>query len=72
LIDVLSQYARDLDAVKGRLYLTGVSQEAYEQVIRSGKLRLTGPVRAHEATAIVWESTRKAHADAETWLAGQS
>jgi SulP family sulfate permease len=69
LIEVLSHYANDLDAVNGRLYLTGISHEAHEQVVRSGKLRLTGPVRAHEATPIIWESTRAARADADAWLA---
>jgi len=70
LIEVLSHYANDLDAVNGRLYLTGISHEAHEQVVRSGKLRLAGPVRAHEATPIIWESTRAARADADAWLAG--
>lgn len=47
LVDVLSSYAHKLDAVDGRLYLTGISQGAYKQVDNSGKLHLTGPVRAY-------------------------
>jgi SulP family sulfate permease len=69
LIEVLSEYAKSMQAANGRLYLTGVSKEAYGQIVRSGKLRLTGPVRAHEATAVVWQSTREAVADARRWLA---
>jgi SulP family sulfate permease len=72
LIDVLSHYASELERVNGRLYLTGVSHEAHEQMVHSGKLRLTGPVRAHQATTIVGESTRAARADADAWLADRS
>jgi len=71
LVEVLSNYADRLREANGRLYLTGLSEEAYEHVARTGKLRLSGPVRAYEATPIVGESTRKALADAQTWLVGQ-
>ena len=40
-------------------------------MIRTGKLRLTGPVRVYEATPIRGQSTREAHADARTWLVGK-
>jgi SulP family sulfate permease len=69
LIDVLASYANALANVDGRLYLTGVSPEAYRQVEHSGKLKISRLVRAHEATAIIWESTRAARADADAWLA---
>jgi SulP family sulfate permease len=72
LIEVLSNYAGKLQAVNGRLYLTGISEGAYDQVVRTGKLRLSGPVRAYEATPILGQSTRKALADAQTWLVRQS
>lgn len=68
LIEVLSAYAGRLGAVNGRLYLTGVSREANTQVARAEKLKLTGSVLVHQATGIVWESTRAARADAEAWL----
>lgn len=72
LVEVLANYAEKLHEANGRLYLTGISEGAYEQVIRTGKLRLTGPVRAYEATPIVWQSTHEAVADARTWLVGIS
>jgi SulP family sulfate permease len=68
LIEVLTNYADKLRAVNGRLYLSGISEGAYDQIVRTGKLRLTGPVRAYEATPIVGESTHEAVADARTWL----
>jgi SulP family sulfate permease len=68
LVEVLSSYADKLNDADGRLYLSGISQQAYDQVVASGKLRLTGPVRAYEATSIVGESTREASADARDWL----
>jgi sulfate permease, SulP family len=72
LVEVLANYADKLHEANGRLYLTGISEGAYEQVVRTGKLRLTGPVRAYEATPVVWQSTREAVADARTWLVGIS
>lgn len=68
LIEVLSNYANKLRAVNGRLYLSGMSQEAYDQVISTGKLRLTGPVRIYEATSIFGQSTQEAVTEARTWL----
>jgi SulP family sulfate permease len=72
LIEVLSNYADKLKAVDGRLYLTGISEVAYDQLVRTGKLRLTGPVRAYEATPIRGQSTQEAVADARTWLVGKT
>jgi SulP family sulfate permease len=72
LLEVLSNYADKLEEVNGRLYLTGIGEGAYEQMVRTGKLRLTGPVRAYEATSVRGQSTQEAHADAETWLVGKS
>lgn len=68
LIDVLASYADALRAAGGRLYLSGVGRAAYDQIVRTGKLRLTGPVRAYEVTRVVGASTREARADAEAWL----
>ena len=72
LVEVLSNYADKLQESNGRLYLTGIGEDAYDQIVRTGKLRLTGPVRIYEATAVRGESTQEAHADAETWLVGKS
>ncbi len=68
LIEVLSRYAEKLDEAGGRLYLSGLSDMASEQVRQSGKLRLGDRQRAYEATATVGDSTQAAHDDAQTWL----
>jgi SulP family sulfate permease len=71
LLEVLSNYADKLQEVNGRLYLTGIGQQAHEQMVRTGKLSLSGPVQDYEATPVVWRSTREAVADARTWLVGK-
>jgi len=71
LVEVLADYAEKLKAANGRLYLTGVDKKAYDQAVQSGKLRLTGPVRAYEVTPIVGESTREAYSHAQAWLVRQ-
>jgi SulP family sulfate permease len=68
LVDVLSDYAEQLRAANGRLYLTGVGPEIHAQIRHSGKLSLAGPVRLYEATPVRGESTRAALADATSWL----
>jgi sulfate permease, SulP family len=68
LVDVLSDYAEELRAADGRLYLTGVAPEIHEQFRRSNKLRLTGPVRLYDATTVLGESTQAALADGDSWL----
>ena len=72
LIEVLANYADKLEEANGRLYLSGISEGTYEQVISTGKLRLTGPVRVYEATRIRGQSTQEAHAHAQAWLVGKS
>jgi SulP family sulfate permease len=71
LVEVLATYADKLQETRGRLYLTGIGEGAYDQLIRTGKLRMTGPVRAYEATHVRGESTQEAVADAKTWLVGR-
>jgi SulP family sulfate permease len=68
LVEVLANYADKLQAVNGRLYLSGLGEGVYEQMRRTGKLNLTGPVRAYEVTSILGESTRQAYTDAQAWL----
>jgi SulP family sulfate permease len=67
LIDVLSTYASQLNAAGGRLYLAGINERVYAQIVESGKLHLTGPVRAYEVTPIVGESTTEAYVEAKAW-----
>ena len=71
LLDVLSDYAEKLKAVGGRLYLSGMSEAAYDQVVESGRIKLMGPVHAYEAEPVIWESTTEAVTHARTWLVGQ-
>lgn len=70
LIDVLARYADAIGAAGGRLYLSGISANAYSQIVRTGKLKMDGAVRVFQATPIVGQSTREARAHAEAWLAG--
>jgi SulP family sulfate permease len=71
LIDVLANYASKLEAVNGRLYLTGLGKGAHDHVARSGKISLSGPVLAYPATPVLGESTRRAIGDAQAWLVSQ-
>jgi SulP family sulfate permease len=71
LVDVLANYADELKAAGGRLYLSGIDERARKQATRTGKLDFSGPVRLYEATSILGNSTRAAIADAEGWLAGR-
>lgn len=68
LVEVLSRYAESLREANGRLYLTGLSRQVHDDIVRTGKLDLAGPVRAYEATPVLGQSTREALADAQAWL----
>ncbi len=71
IVEVLSVYADKLKDVGGRLYLSGIGAKFHEQIIRTEKLRLTGPVRVYQATSVRGESTEEAFADANAWLVGK-
>jgi SulP family sulfate permease len=68
LVDVLAGYAGSLEAAGGRLYLSGIGRTVLQELSRSGKIRLGGPIRAYPATSVVGESTRRAVDDANAWL----
>ena len=68
LMDVLFDYAEDLERAGGRLYLSGMSRNAYEQVSESGRFDMAGPVFAYEVTPVLGQSTRRAIEDANAWL----
>jgi SulP family sulfate permease len=72
LMEVLANYADKLAEVNGRLYLSGINEDVHDQLVRAGKLRLSGPVQIYEATPVRLEATRKAVADARAWLVGAS
>jgi SulP family sulfate permease len=67
---VLSTYAARLDAVGGRLYLSGVGPELVAQFTAAGRVRSEGPLRLQEATPVVGESSHVAYEAAEAWLIG--
>jgi SulP family sulfate permease len=69
LIEVLARYVADLEAAGGRLYLSGVDNNVFAQLNRTGKLRVDGPVQVYPATDVLGESSRLAVADARAWLA---
>jgi sulfate permease, SulP family len=68
LLDVLSRYAGELASKGGRLYLTGVRSEVRDQINRTNRLDLSGPVTILEATPMRGESTRRAVAESQAWL----
>jgi sulfate permease, SulP family len=63
---VIADYAGQLAASGGQLYLSGLDRNLSEQLRCTG--RVHGPVRVFEATEIVGESTQAAYLDAEAWL----
>jgi sulfate permease, SulP family len=69
LIEVLARYADELQQASGRLYLSGLAPAVHEEIVRTQKLDLSGPVRAHEQQQVVGQSTGEAVADAAAWLA---
>jgi sulfate permease, SulP family len=72
LQDVLASYADKLAEVDGRLYLTGINERVRDQVVRTAKLRLSGPVQVYDATPIRGQSTQQAVENARTWLVSAS
>lgn len=66
---VLSDYARRLAEVDGRLYLSGVAPEVLEQLHRNATVEEAGEVRVFEATATVGESSTEAYRAAQAWIA---
>jgi sulfate permease, SulP family len=67
-VAVVADYAERLDAVGGRLYLSGLEPEVADVVRRTSKVALSGPVRIFQATDLVGESTQAAYRDAEAWI----
>src|SRR5690348_10148780 len=71
LVQALSSYADRIEAMGGRLYLSGISEATHDKLVRTGTLHLSGPMLVYEATPIVGQSTRQALADARGWLVGR-
>jgi SulP family sulfate permease len=70
-LTVLANYARQLDAVGGRLYLAGLDPSLIEQARRTGAIPESAPVRLYGAGAVVGASSLEAFYDAQTWADAQ-
>ena len=66
---VLASYARQLDAVGGRLYVAGLDPELIAQARRTGTIPADGPVKLDEASPVIGESSLAAFHDAQAWVA---
>ena len=67
-IDVLDDYAEDLEAGGGRLYLTGITQRMARQLRLSAKLDVGETVHLSRAEPRLGAATAAAAADARAWL----
>ena len=65
---VLTDYAERLQAVGGRLYLSGVDAATHRQMLRNRTLERTGVVEVFEASEVVGEASLEAYHAAEAWL----
>jgi len=68
LIDVLDEYAEDLEQAGGKLYLSGLDSDQLHFLEASGKLDEGTEVEYFEASDVLRESTEKAHTHAEAWV----
>ncbi|MFZ4718755.1 MAG: SulP family inorganic anion transporter [Ilumatobacteraceae bacterium] len=68
---VLQQYATKLSAVGGQLTLTGLEPGVLEELHRTGRFDLEGPVTLLPATEVLFESTEKGYKSAEAWIMSQ-
>ena len=66
-VKVVDDYATALDAVGGRLYLSGVDHAVAKLLRRTDRPGASEPVGVFEATEVVGESTTQALLEAETW-----
>jgi len=64
---VLADYADRLNAVGGKLYLSGVDAATHQQMMRNGTLERTGMVEVFEASNVVGEASLEAYRAATAW-----
>ncbi len=60
-----------LDAVGGRLYLSGVDPATHRQLRRNRTVERAGDVHVHEASPTGRESSLEAYHAAQAWLASR-
>ncbi|MBV1757046.1 MAG: SulP family inorganic anion transporter [Dethiosulfatibacter sp.] len=68
LIDVLDEYAEDLEQAGGKLYLTGLDSDQLGYLEASGKLDEGSEVEYFVGSEVLRESMEKAYAHAEAWI----
>jgi SulP family sulfate permease len=65
---VLASYAKQLDAVGGRLYVAGLDPKLIAQAQRTGTITDDGPVKLYEVSPVIGESSLQAFHDAQAWV----
>ena len=71
-LTVLRGYAKQLDALGGHLFLSGVDPHVVGVIRRTGRAAGERPLEVVEATPIIGESTDAAHDEAQAWLAART
>jgi sulfate permease, SulP family len=71
LFSVLASYAEQLDAVGGRIYISGLEPTLVQQAERNGTVTDHGAVRLYEASSVLGESSLEAYHDAQQWVTTQ-
>ena len=71
-LSVLRSYARQLDALGGRLFLSGVDPNVVGLIRRTGRAHGEPSLEVVEATKVIGESTDAARDEALAWLAART
>jgi SulP family sulfate permease len=69
---ILARYAERVEAVGGRLYLSGVDPHLLEQLRRTRRVDVDRRVQVFVATEIVGDASALAYRQGEAWLARQA
>jgi SulP family sulfate permease len=67
-LTVVLNYARRVESLGGRLYLSGVDPNVTELFTRAGHISTDGPMEIVTATSVIGESTDEAYDLAVAWL----
>jgi sulfate permease, SulP family len=67
-VTVLRGYARRLEALGGRLYLSGMDPNAVAPFVRAGHITADGPIEIVTASSVIGASTDEAYERATSWL----
>ena len=67
-LNVIQEYAKSLQARNGRFMLIGIDPKAYDQLAKTGLLKIIGEENVFLATPQLGEALNRAIAEANTWL----